>query len=474
MKANFKKQLWMLCGFLLVSIVFLGAVAIKGAEQIIEKLQNVSNIQLPAVRSMTLIDMRHDGLRAQILGAYKGLIDKDPALIHEIAKETDEFVNDMKAQVEILKKLDLNQDTKKLIYDSLPELEAYYNNSLKMIELAKENKLNQFQPEMAGFEHTFQVLEAKLEKLGEAIMHDANKHEDAGSQVIVHIKLISSICILIGIAFTLIFIKRVTGMFTNVTSKISNTSANVGVASNELSNIANQFSNTTSEVASSLQETVASLNEIASMIKKNSENAEKAFQLSQKNREIAEQGSKEITHLISAMKDISQSSKKIEVIINVIDDIAFQTNLLALNAAVEAARAGEQGKGFAVVADAVRSLAQRSAAAAKDISGMIRESVSKIEYGSKMADNNGKILNEIVSSVRNIAEINREISEASKEQSLGVDQINLAMNNLDQSTQDNTQTSALVAHNSGSLTKEAVQLDELVKDLNTFITGKAA
>ena len=171
------------------------------------------------------------------------------------------------------------------------------------------------------------------------------------------------------------------------------------------------------------------------------------------------------------MSVMAKSSQKIEEIINVIDDIAFQTNLLALNAAVEAARAGEQGKGFAVVADAVRNLAQRSAAAAKDINVLIKENVVSTEEGVSIADTSGTVLKEIVNSVKKVADLNSEISAASQEQANGIEQISKAMNHLDQAIQTNASSSEEVASSAEEMSSQSVSLKEMVNSLRQFVNG---
>jgi methyl-accepting chemotaxis protein len=209
------------------------------------------------------------------------------------------------------------------------------------------------------------------------------------------------------------------------------------------------------------------------MVKLNADNAREALKLSQTSQQAAEQGESEMRRLNDAMGDISTSSKRIEEIINVIDDIAFQTNLLALNAAVEAARAGEQGKGFAVVAEAVRSLAARSASAAKDITSLIKESVVKIDRGSKLADESGVALKNILAAVRKVSELNQQIASASQEQSTGITQISRAMNDLDQSTQRNAASAEEVAASAEQMSAQALLLRDEVENLSRLIDGSS-
>lgn len=254
-------------------------------------------------------------------------------------------------------------------------------------------------------------------------------------------------------------------------NEIATSSDMTSNASHELTSASSSLSQGATESAASLEETVSSLEELSSMVKLNSDHAKEANSLSQRSLSSAEVGETEIKNLILAMSEMQKSSKKIEEIINVIDDIAFQTNLLALNAAVEAARAGEQGKGFAVVADAVRNLASRSAAAAKDINGLIKENVGKTEEGAKTADKSGIALHDILASVKKVADLNSEISAASQEQANGIEQISKAMNHLDAAIQTNASSSQEVASSAEAMTDQSRSLAELVTSLRTFVRG---
>jgi methyl-accepting chemotaxis protein len=221
----------------------------------------------------------------------------------------------------------------------------------------------------------------------------------------------------------------------------------------------------TSSQASALEETSASMEEMTSTIKQNADNAKQANQLAVAAREVAEKGGTVTDKAVEAMGEINKSSKKIADIINVIDEIAFQTNLLALNAAVEAARAGEQGRGFAVVASEVRNLAQRSATAAKEIKSLINESVQKVGDGSDLVNRSGQTLAEIVSSVKRVTDIITEISAASQEQAAGIDQVNKAVMQMDQTTQQNA---ALVEEATSASKSMAEQAEDLLRQVEFF------
>lgn len=219
--------------------------------------------------------------------------------------------------------------------------------------------------------------------------------------------------------------------------RVSESSEVLERAATEVANGSQDLSSRTEEQASSLEETAASMEQLTATVKQNADNALQANQLVTGNRTLAESGGQVVNSAITAMSEISQSSKRIADIISVIDDIAFQTNLLALNAAVEAARAGDQGRGFAVVAGEVRILAGRSAEAAKEIKTLISESVEKVEQGSDLVNKTGETLSEIVSEVKKVSDIMAEIAAASKEQATGIEQVNQAISQMDEVTQQN-------------------------------------
>ncbi len=252
-------------------------------------------------------------------------------------------------------------------------------------------------------------------------------------------------------------------------TRLNEVMAKVGQSSDMISNASSEvlqgnmsLSQRTEEQAAALEETASSMQELTDTVQQNADNAEQANQLSISARKHAEEGGKIINQAISAMNEINKSSRKVADIIGVIDEIAFQTNLLALNAAVEAARAGDQGRGFAVVATEVRNLAQRSASAAKEIKMLIQDSVLKVSEGSTFVDQSGKTLEEIVVSVKKVSDIVAEIAAASREQSAGILQVNNAVTQMDEMTQQNASLVEELSGNSESMRKQVTLLTELL------------
>jgi PAS domain S-box-containing protein len=239
-------------------------------------------------------------------------------------------------------------------------------------------------------------------------------------------------------------------------------------ASSQLASASDEISIGAQEQASSLEETASTLEQITVTVRQNSDSAQHARQIACNSREVAQNGGNIVAQTVTAMNEINQASIKIADIITTIDEIAFQTNLLALNAAVEAARAGEQGRGFAVVASEVRNLAQRSAGAAKEIKGLIQDSVRKVEVGCDLVNRSGNSLKEIVDSVQKVTEIVTEIAGASKEQTLGIEQVNRAVSQMDSVTQRNASQTEEMSATAQTLTDQATQLRELVTKFTIY------
>ena len=259
-----------------------------------------------------------------------------------------------------------------------------------------------------------------------------------------------------------------------IVSQVRSGTDTIATASSEIASGNMDLSSRTEQQASSLEETASSMEELTSTVKQNADNARQANQLALTASSVATQGGEVVAQVVDTMAAIDSSSKKIVDIIGVIDGIAFQTNILALNAAVEAARAGEQGRGFAVVATEVRSLAQRSAAAAKEIKGLIGDSVEKVEAGSKLVAQAGSTIQEVVISVQRVTDIMAEITAASSEQSAGIEQVNQAIAQMDQVTQQNAALVEEAAAAAGSMQDQAATLSQVVSIFRTSGHGTAA
>ena len=257
-------------------------------------------------------------------------------------------------------------------------------------------------------------------------------------------------------------LKDMNASLTQIVGKVRSGAETITVASDEIASGNMDLSSRTEQQAGALEETASSIEELTSTVKQNADNARQANQLAISACDVAVKGGDVVERAVTTMGAISESSKQIVDIIGVIDGIAFQTNILALNAAVEAARAGEQGRGFAVVASEVRNLAQRSASAAREIKALIGDSVARVEAGSALVNETGTTMNEIVASVKRVMDIMGEISAASAEQGAGIEQINIAVTEMDTTTQQNAALVEEAAAAAQALREQTVALNEVV------------
>jgi aerotaxis receptor len=299
-------------------------------------------------------------------------------------------------------------------------------------------------------------LEAQVSRPLEKMYRQALQVASGENQTVDHMDRVDEI------GMTLRTISQLGLMFRWLIDDVSEQVVNMQTATSEIAQGNNDLASRTEQAASSVQETASAMTQMTATVKSSADTATQANQLSGSASDAAQKGGKAVADVVATMDDITHSSKKIADIIGVIDGIAFQTNILALNAAVEAARAGEQGRGFAVVAAEVRSLAQRSADAAKEIKTLIGASVDKVESGAKLVDNAGQTMDDIVSQVKRVSDLIAEISSATIEQSAGLTQVGQAVSHLDQITQQNAALVEQSAAASESLKDQATRLVEAV------------
>lgn len=476
MSLTLRKRLLFLCGGFLLVLTGVSTLSYFNSTSLMRQFDNVANVQLPAVRNMTLADMMHDGLRSVVLASLLAAERQQQDQMQEILKETDEKSEEFQTYLKALEELPLNPETKKAILQTKPDMESYIAQTKKIVSTAATQGYEAGIAGLEAFNTSFKALEDRMEALGELIEKDAAAAHQSGSFFRTLNVIVSSVgallCLVGGLLVTQSLVRRMGGFG----HRIEHSGRSLEKTSHGLDRASQELAQGATQSAASLEETVASLEELSSMVKMNSESAKTASALSHESFEASKAGAESVQQLISSMDALKSSAAKIQEVSQVIDDIAFQTNLLALNASVEAARAGEMGKGFAVVAEAVRSLAQRSAESAKGISKMIEESVQRIHEGSDAAERSGEQLKKFLQSAQRVLEINNEISSASQEQSRGITLISEAMNKLDQASQKNAQVAQEVAHSSSEMSQLSQGMQELVRELNELLVdgGRSA
>lgn len=277
---------------------------------------------------------------------------------------------------------------------------------------------------------------------------------------------------LIAIFVSYTFIKNLVLELSNISVDLESNSSQVEAATVSLEQASQKLAEGSSEQAASIQETSSTLEETSSMVFRNNENTSEAAKLAEQTRTAANSGSEKMKKMLDSMLQIKQSSNEISQIVKTIDDISFQTNILALNAAVEAARAGDAGKGFAVVAEEVRNLAQRSADAARETTTLINKNIVLSEEGKNMAQEVNTSITDIDGQITKVADLLKEISAATNEQSIGIDQINKAVSQMETVLQSNAQTAEDTASSSSELSSQTKSMKDIVDRLNEVVNGK--
>jgi methyl-accepting chemotaxis protein len=456
-------------------------------------------------------DMMHDAVRADVLQAMLGAVAKEAAQMSEAQSALQEHVKTFQSALTELQALPLSPQVRAIIGNTLPLVNDYARAAATVqAQLAKSAETDKV---LSEFQALFLALEKQMALQSEAIEKEVQfvgeQARASASQALVSTGLVLALATACLVFFALWLAHQLTrpmahavdiadqlalgnlslpvtpsgndetvrllgGMsrmqasFIEMIGNVKRNAEGVANASSEIAQGNHDLSNRTEHQAGALEQASSSMKQLSTTVKQNADNARQANQLALSASTVAVQGGEVVGRVVETMKGINESSRKISDIISVIDGIAFQTNILALNAAVEAARAGEQGRGFAVVASEVRSLAGRSAEAAKEIKTLISASVERVEHGTALVDQAGATMSEVVGSIRRVTDIMGEISAASNEQAAGVAQVGEAVMQMDQATQQNA---ALVEEMAAAASSLKAQANELVQNVGAFKLG---
>lgn len=514
-------KLWVLSAGLITAVVAVGGIGMWSTLQLAKALDATSKVSLPAVRNMTLLDMMHDGIRANVFHAIIVSGSKDANEVNDVRVEAKEFDKDIHAYTTYLDGLGLSSPIKRQIEVAKPKIDAYVNLAAEIVAIALDGRVELAIEKMPDFQVKFKELEADLETLGDMIEKEASANNEKSDATVANVIELSLILVLlasfVGFAFSFFVIRSLRRSMLSVISALSSESQTVANSAGTLQEAATSLASSTTQQASALQQTAASIDEITAMVKKTGENAKNLEVTTQHSQGSASKGQGAITQMLSSIESISDSygkivlqvddsNKKITEIVRVIgeignktkviNDIVFQTKLLSFNASVEAARAGEHGKGFAVVAEEVGNLAQMSGNAAKEISDMLSSSIEKVEsivndskrqvehlivdgkkkidLGAQVAKDCGNALEEIVKYSSDVGMMVGEISTAIGEQNQGILEISKAIQLLDQATHEISSTSKSSSATSSNLRDQSDTLLEIVDSVRSLITHESS
>lgn len=514
------KQIWVLAA---ISVLLLGSIEVYYnvvVRDLSTRLSDVGDRRMPAVRSMTLADMMHDGLRAVVYRALVSANTHDAAGLADALKEYEEFSADFHTHLDAIKKFNQDDAFNRQVETTSAKVENYIKSGKEVLDLTNQGKMDAALSKLAAFQVSFKELEGEMEALGEAITTDSDKAVKASREASGRAKYWGMVIALLGLGFALsaafVISRNVKSRLTSVTGVLSAGSNSISIAVTELANASSDLSAASEDQASALAQTASAIDEISAMIKRSSELAVEADEASNQSKSRAEQGATIISEMTDSMRSIDERVEglahqmgdnnakltKIVQVINevaqkttVINEIVFQTKLLSFNASVEAARAGEYGKGFAVVAEEVGNLAEMSGTAAKEINGLLEQSVGFVKTvieeskrnvdsslmstkqavagGRETAERCGQVFSEITEGAAQISQMVSSISQASSESSKGVEEISRALGDLNSAVQVNTKASRGCAEASKNLGHQVSELKDCAEDLSQLSLGRS-
>jgi len=439
-------------------------------------LMDLTDTHIPLTEAVTNIDSEASD---QYLAAALYSIHKEQEQLDEITASGQNVDEHLKKATEIIKADEALKSWQAHI-DEIDKLHNIFETAANaFIEVVKKSDSNDASVKVAAdtVDTDFKQLMGRIDSFMTVNDEEAAKVSKncaaAGDMGNILLLSVGSAALVIGVILAFLIARGIVRTLKKIIESLMEGSEQVASASGQVSSASQSLAEGATEQAAGLEETSSSLEEMSSMTKQNADNAQQANTLASEARKAAGTGTESMARMSAAINDIQKSSDQTAKIIKVIDEIAFQTNLLALNAAVEAARAGEAGKGFAVVAEEVRNLAMRSAEAAKNTANMIEESVKNSKNGVDIATEVGKVLDEIVQSVGKTTDLVGEIAAASGEQAQGIDQVNVAMAQMDKVTQQNAANAEECASAAEELSAQADSMNEAVNELVALVGGSS-
>ncbi len=491
------KKLGLFTGAILAIILFIGITAEIITQNLSKRISSLAHEKLPSMHKMVLLDMMHDGIRANVLSSalYSNGIEVNTA--EEIQSELKDFTTNMNNFMSEINALPLSSDIKLAIEPVLPKIEFYIQQAELIVQIALTKNKAKVLAKMPEFNNAFEELELVLGKLGELIESDAQVYDKESTTFAKNAELINYGLIIFGFVFGLLaswlVISQLNKQLREVITKLSDTSDDVTKSISKLDQSAQKLSSVATEQSAAIEESVASMEEMTAMISQTANNSKNSQQIASECSEEASTGAKIISEMVTAMDEIYQNTANLEKMVNliheiesktkVINDIVFETRLLSFNASIEAARAGTHGKGFAVVAEEVGKLASMSGKAADEIR-LLLESTTKevtqtvsitqerVKFGKNVSTQCSDSFKKMQETIFKIEQIIGNISTANQEQELGVKQNQKAMTELERHTQDNSQNSNLLAGEANHLSKSSTLLMQSVHSMQNLVGGK--
>lgn len=515
------KRISALALFFVSCLAIVGTAGIVNSYSLSDNLNAALDVSLPAVQYMTLVDMMHDGIRANVYHSVISSGTKDASLLKSIQDEANEFAGAMRSNLKKIDALPLDKSVKDAIFSSNSNIEKYIESAAKITKIALEGQVEKSMELLPEFQEQFEKLEKDLDKLGN-LVREAAQHQGQASVEAAHNARVVSFAVLflgifLGAATALVIGKRIRDELVGLVNSIDAESKMITTASKELNETADGLTESAVKQASSLQQTASSLDEIVSMVKKTEENSTSLDVTARQNLTSSTTGEQNMIEMLAAIEEIDgsntkivnqieMSNKKLSDIVKliteignktkVINEIVFQTKLLSFNASVEAARAGEHGKGFAVVAEEVGNLAQMSGNSAKEITDMldagiqtvnrivsetqkgissaVAEGKEKLNFGKSVSNKCKQSLVEIVGQSNEVTRLISEISTAIQEQNQGIQEISSALNQLDQNGHEITKNAQKTTNASSALLNGATRLSNVVENLQNLSSGDSS